>query len=462
MAPGSRILRSTSPQQPDDVVGEWPDGGKEAVEAAASRASRASHEWRASRAGDRGRALAEAADRMASDSRGLAELMVREVGKPISEATAEVGRAVAILRYYAQMALDADGETYPSASGPAWLFARHRPRGVAGLITPWNFPVAIPIWKLAPALAYGNTVVLKPATDAMACGLRIASYFDLPDGVLQVVSVGSVGASRLAELREVDALSFTGSSRIGTALAVATAGNGIAFQGEMGGSNASIVLPDADLAAAAPMVASSAMAFAGQKCTATSRVIVVGDMERVCEALVAAVAHLNVGDPARPETVVGPVISEAALGTSLQATRNAEAAGGRVIAGGRSIDGAGWFVSPTLVRDVPREAELACEEVFGPICAILAARDLDDAIALANATPYGLVSSVFTRDLDQAMSVVDRLDVGLARVNAPTTGIDYWAPFGGAKGSSAGPREQGRAAREFFTKTVTVTVEPSH
>src|SRR5450759_1921030 len=256
MAPGSRILRSTSPQQPDDLVGEWPDGGKEAVETAASRASRASHEWRASRAGDRGRALAEAADRMASDSRGLAELMVREVGKPITEATAEVGRAVAILRYYAQMALDADGETYPSASGRAWLFARHRPRGVAGLITPWNFPVAIPIWKLTPALAYGNTVVLKPATDAMACGLRIASYFDLPDGVLQVVSVGSVGASRLAELREVDALSFTGSSRIGTALAVATAGNGIAFQGEMGGSNVSIVLPDAALAAVAPMLAS--------------------------------------------------------------------------------------------------------------------------------------------------------------------------------------------------------------
>lgn len=195
MAPG-RILRSTSPQQPDDVVGEWPDGGKEAVETAVSRASRASHEWRAARAADRGRALAEAADRMASDARGLAELMVREVGKPITEATGEVSRAVSILRYYAQMALDADGETYPSGSGPAWLFARRRPRGVAGLITPWNFPVAIPIWKLAPALVYGNTVVLKPATDAMACGLRIASYFDLPDGVLQVVSVGSLGASR--------------------------------------------------------------------------------------------------------------------------------------------------------------------------------------------------------------------------------------------------------------------------
>ena len=461
MSQGSAVLRSTSPQQPDDVVGEWPDGGAEAVEAAVSRATGASREWRASRAGERGRVLAEAADRMAADSRGLAELMTREVGKPIGEAAGEVARAIAILRYCAQAALDPDGETYPTGTGRCWTLARRRPRGVVGLITPWNFPVAIPIWKLAPALAYGNTVVLKPATAAMACGLRIASYFDLPDGVLQVVAAGSAGASRLAELPAVDALSFTGSSRTGTALGVATAANGIAFQAEMGGSNASIVLPDADLATAAPTIASSAMAFAGQKCTATSRVIVVGDMDRVCEALVAAVARLGVGDPARPENVVGPVISESSRETHVAAARAAEASGGRVIAGGAAIDGAGWFVSPTLIRDVPRVAELACEEVFAPICAILAAPDVDDAIALANATRYGLVASVFTRDLDLAMTAVERLDVGLARVNAPTTGIDYWAPFGGAKGSSAGPKEQGKAAREFFTRTVTVTVEPS-
>ena len=456
------ILRSTSPQRPDDVVGEWQDGGTEAVEAAAARAFGASPAWSAIRAAERGRALAEAADRMASDARGLAELMVREVGKPISEATAEVARAVAILRYYAQAALDAEGETYPSANGRGWLFARRRPRGVAGMITPWNFPVAIPTWKLAPALAYGNSVVLKPATQAMTCGLRIASYFDLPEGVLEVVSVGSAAASRLATLPHVDALSFTGSSRTGAALAVATAGHGIAFQGEMGGSNASIVLPDADLAAAVPVIASSAMAYAGQKCTATSRVIVVGDMDRVCDALVAAVERLGVGDPARPENVVGPVISEGAREVVLQAARAAEAAGALVIAGGQALESRGWFVAPTLVRDVPRDADLACEEVFGPICAVLPARDVDDAVALANATRYGLVASVFTRDLDQAMGVVDRLDVGMARVNAATTGIDYWAPFGGARESSTGPREQGRAAREFYTKTVTVTVEPSH
>jgi alpha-ketoglutaric semialdehyde dehydrogenase len=461
MAVSNTILRSTSPQQPDDLVGEWPDGGKEAVAAAASAASRASRGWRAAPAGDRGRALTQAADRMAADSRGLADLMVREVGKPIAEANAEVARAIAILRYYAQMALDADGDTYPSANGRGWLFSRRRPRGVAGLITPWNFPVAIPTWKLAPALAYGNAVVLKPATQAMGCGLRVASYFDLPDDVLQVVTVGSAGASSLAELGEVDALSFTGSSAVGNALAVAAARHGIAFQGEMGGSNASVVLPDADLAVAAPVIASSAMAYAGQKCTATSRVVVVGDVERVSEALAAAVAGLGVGDPAQAGIAVGPVISGGARETTLRAARTAEAAGGRVIAGGRPIDGAGWFVSPTLVRDVPRGAELACEEVFGPICAILPARDVEDAIQLANATKYGLVGSVFTRDLDLAMSVVDRLDVGLARVNAATTGIDYWAPFGGAKDSSAGPREQGRAAREFFTKTVTVTIEPS-
>lgn len=457
-----KVLRSTSPQQPDDVVGEWADGGSEAVEGAVSRAFGARNAWSAVRAAERSRALGEAADRMASDARGLAELMVREVGKPISEATAEVARAVSILRYYAQATLDAEGETYPSANGRGWLFTRRRPRGVAGLITPWNFPVAIPAWKLAPALAWGNTVVLKPATQAMACGLRIASYFDLPDGVLEVVPVGSVGASRLAELPHVDALSFTGSSRAGAELATAAAGHGIAFQGEMGGSNASIVLPDADLVASAAVIASSAMAYAGQKCTATSRVIVVGDADRACDALVAAVEHLAVGDPAQPGNVVGPVISEGAREVVLRAARAAEAAGGRVIAGGTAVEGSGWFVAPALVRDVPRDAELACEEVFGPICAILPARDVDEAVALANATQYGLVASVFTRDLDQVMDVVDRLDVGMARVNAATTGVDYWAPFGGARESSTGPREQGRAAREFYTKSVTVTVEPSH
>ncbi len=456
---GVTVLRSTSPQRPDDVVGEWPDGGTDAVVAAASRASEASRAWGAVRAAERGRALAEAADRMASDARGLAELVVREVGKPISEATAEVARAVAILRYYAQAALDGEGATYPSANGRGWLFERRRPRGVAALITPWNFPVAIPAWKLAPALSYGNAVVLKPATQAMASGLRIASYFDLPGGVLEVVAVGAAAASRLAALPYVDALSFTGSSRTGRALAVAAADHGVEFQAEMGGSNASIVLPDADLAAVAPVIASSAMAYAGQKCTATSRVIVVGDMDSACDALVAAVERLGVGDPARPENVVGPVISEGARDAVLRAT---ETTGGRVIAGGQRLDGPGWFVAPTLVRDVPRDAELACEEVFGPICAVLPARDVDDAVALANATRYGLVASVFTRDLDEAMRVVDRLDVGMARVNAATTGIDYWAPFGGARESSTGPREQGRAAREFYTRTVTVTVEPSH
>ena len=455
-------LRSTSPQQPDDVVGEWPDGGPAAVEDAASRALGAARAWGAARAVDRGGALAAAADRMASDARGLAELMVREVGKPIAEATGEVARAVAILRYYAQATLDADGDAYPSANGRGWLFARRRPRGVAGLITPWNFPVAIPTWKLAPALAYGNAVVLKPATQAMACGLRVASYFDLPAGVLEVVTAGGAAASRLAELPEVAALSFTGSTATGAALAIRAAGGGTAFQGEMGGSNASILLPDADLDMAAPVIAASAMAYAGQKCTATGRVIVVGDVDRACDALAAAGEHLAVGDPARPETVVGPVISEDARATVLEAARAAERAGGRLIAGGRGPGGPGWFVTPTLVRDVPRDAELAREEVFGPICAVLPARDLDDAVALANATRYGLVGSVFTRDLDRAMAVVDRLDVGMARVNAATTGIDYWAPFGGTRASSAGPREQGRAARDFYTRTVTVTVEPSH
>jgi alpha-ketoglutaric semialdehyde dehydrogenase len=455
------LIRSTSPQSPEDVVGEWADGGRQAVDLALASARPASRRWSAVPATERSRQLGEAADRMAADLPALVALMVREVGKPLGEATAEARRGVAILRYYAQKTLDSDGDTYPSADGRSWLFARRRPRGVAALITPWNFPVAIPVWKLAPALAYGNAVVLKPSADAMACGLRLASYFDLPEAVLQVLTVTGRTAMRLAEHPGVNALSFTGSGGTGSSLALAAARARIPFQAEMGGSNASILLADADLEAAASTIASSAMGYAGQKCTATSRVIVVGDMDRACESLAAAVERMVVGDPARPETTVGPLISRAARDRVIEATEEARTAGGRVIAGGRVPDLGGWFLAPTLVRDVPRGAELAREEVFGPICAVMGVRDEGEAVELANATAHGLVASVFTRDLDRAMWVTDRLDVGLARVNAATTGVDYWAPFGGARDSSIGPREQGTAARDFYTASVTVTVQPS-
>jgi aldehyde dehydrogenase (NAD+) len=331
---------------------------------------------------------------------------------------------------------------------------------VAGLVTPWNFPVAIPLWKAAPALAYGNAVLLKPSPEATGLALRLAELLApaLPEDLFQVVPGGARTGEALLEA--VDCLSFTGSVAVGRRVAVAATGRGIPSQAEMGGLNASIVLPDADPERAATVIAGAAMGYAGQKCTATSRAIVVGDPGRFTEALVAAVQGLPVGDPAEEATVVGPVITEQARRRVLDAAEEATAAGGRLLTGGKPGDGPGWFVAPTLVDGLSPDARLAQEEVFGPIAVVLPVLDTDEAVTVANGVAYGLVGSVFTRDLDRALGLAARLDTGMIRVNAPTSGVDFHAPFGGEKGSSFGPREQGKAARELYTSTRTITMLP--
>src|SRR6266511_4032961 len=327
---------------------------------------------------ERSAGLVAAAEVLAAAAGEVTDLMVREVGKPVTEAAAKVGRRVGILRYYAQQILDPNGETYPGPGPAALLLSRRRPRGVAGLITPWNFPVAIPLWKAAPALAFGNGVVLKAASEATALAMRLAELLSptLPDGLFQVVPGSAATATAL--IGQADCVSFTGSVEVGRQVAVAATARGIPCQAEMGGLNASIVLPDAN--------------------------------------------------PAR--------------GAVVEAAEVAAAAGGRVLAGGRAEDGEGWFVAPTLVDRLAPDAYLAQEEVVGPIAVVLPVADEDEAVAVANGVRYGLVGSVFTRDLDRALAVAARLDTGMIRVNAPTSGVDYLAPFGGEKDSSFGPREQ--------------------
>ncbi|HYN18412.1 MAG TPA: aldehyde dehydrogenase family protein, partial [Actinomycetes bacterium] len=327
-------------------------------------------------------------------------------------------------------------------------------------ITPWNFPVAIPLWKTAPALACGNAVVLKPSPDATGVALRLAELLApaLPDDLFQVVPGGAGTGKAMLEL--VDCVSFTGSVAVGRRVAVAATERGIPSQAEMGGLNASIVLPDADPQRAAAVIAGAAMGYAGQKCTATSRAIVVGDPGPFTEARVATVQDLAVGDPAEEGTVVGPVSTEQAMRRVTEAAREASAGGGRLLTGGDAVAGDGWFVAPALVDGLAPDARLAQEEVFGPIAVVLAVADPDEAVAVANGVGYGLVSSVFTRDLDRALDLAARLDTGMIRVNAPTSGVDYLAPFGGEKDSSFGPREQGKAARDFYSSTRTVTILP--
>jgi aldehyde dehydrogenase (NAD+) len=451
---------SVNPHDPSDVVGEWGPAGPREVEHAAATAADAAAVWREIPAPDRSRALSAAAAAVEARARDLTALTVREVGKPIAEARAEVARGMAILRYYAQLCLLPDGETLPTAGRDGLLMSRRRPVGVTGLITPWNFPVAIPLWKAAPALAYGNAAVLKPASAATAIGVMLAETLapHLPDGLFQVLPGGAGTATALIGDERVSAVSFTGSGPVGREVTRQVAARGGKVQAEMGGQNPSLVLADANLGAAATTIAYAAMGYAGQKCTATSRVIVANDVyDDFTARLAAAVADLRVTDPADANTLVGPVISEQARNTALAAVG---ASGGRVLTGGTALEGTGFYLAPTLVELAEPTGPLANEEVFAPVAAVLRAGSPDEAVAIANAVRYGLVASVFTCDLGRALRLTARLQAGMIRVNAPTSGVDFHAPFGGAKDSSFGPREQGLAARDFYTETQTILIMP--
>jgi alpha-ketoglutaric semialdehyde dehydrogenase len=460
----SAEIVSRNPADPSDVVITVAPAGGIEVDRAVGRAQAAAGGFAHMPAPVRGEALAAAADALAAESDELVALVVREVGKPLTEARGELARAIAILRFYAQVVLDPQGESFPPADGRSLLLTRRAPRGVVGLITPWNFPVAIPVWKLAPALAYGNACVWKPSEQAPACADAVARLVAgcLPDGVLELIQGGGDTGAALVAHGEVAAVSFTGSERVGHGVAVALTERGAAAQCEMGGQNAAIVLADADVEAAAAMIAGAAMGYAGQKCTATGRVICEAPvLEPMREALVAAVRRLVVENPAEAGCQVGPLISEPAREAALAAVGRATAAGGRTLTGGEVPAAAGSYLQPTLIEVDDPGAEIAQQEVFAPVCALLVARDADHAAEIAGGVRHGLSSAVYTRDLDRALALAGELDTGLVRINQPTTGVDFHVPFGGEKASGFGPREQGRAAREFYTSTRTVLISPS-
>ena len=451
---------SVNPHDPADVLGEWQPAGPAEAEAAVGRAVSAAAIWRETPGTARAKALSDAASALEQRSAEITSLVVREVGKPISEARGEVARGVAILRYYAQAALLPDGETIPATASDQLLMARQVPVGVAALLTPWNFPVAIPLWKAAPSLAYGNATILKPSSAAAATALALAEILGafLPQDVFQVVLGGATAAGPLIDHPDIAAVSFTGSSEVGRQICRRAADRRCRVQAEMGGQNPSVVLADADLDRAATAIAYAAMGYAGQKCTATSRVIVASAVyPQFRDRLAAAIEALQVLDPADAKTLVGPVIDGGSRTSALAAVA---ASGGRVVTGGTALDAPGFYLAPTLVELDKPEGPLATEEIFAPVAALIRAGSADEAIATANAVRYGLVAAVFTSDLGAALRLTRRLEAGMIRVNAPTSGVDFQAPFGGAKESSYGPREQGLAARSFYTESRTVLIVP--
>ena len=463
---GDRWLVALNPSDTSDIVAQVPEGTPDDVHAALEAAAAALPAWRALTGMQRAEHLHKWAAVLADRQEALAQAMAREVGKPIAEARGEAARGVVILRYYAGEAVRPNGAVIPSQAPGAIQFTLQEPLGVVALITPWNFPVAIPLWKAAPALAFGNTVVLKPSEMSSYVAMLLAesaAAAGLPAGVFNVLlGAGRTVGDVLIRQPAVRAVSFTGSMKVGTQVATVAAKRNIRYQTEMGGKNVAIVLADADIGPAAALVAAGAMRYAGPKCTATSRVIVEKRVEaEFLAALRAHVAAMVLGPVTDPKAVVGPLISDASrqnIGAVLDAAK-ADA----VYAGELPRDGAfarGSWMAPVVLRGGSPDADLAQRELFGPVLAAFTADDLDEALALANGTPYGLSASLFTRDVRAVMTYLPRIHAGLVRVNADTTGVDPHAPFGGMKGSSSGSREQGPAAREFYTETKTVQINP--
>ncbi|MFD0264460.1 aldehyde dehydrogenase family protein [Kitasatospora indigofera] len=451
-------VTSRNPADPADLVISVPAAGALGVAAAAARARETQPGWAAAGAAARSAALTRAADAVEAHADELTALIVREVGKPAAEARGEVARTAAIWRYYAQTPYAPTGAVHEPAAGRGLLLTRRRPYGVAGLITPWNFPLAIPVWKAAPALAAGNTVLLKPAPEATACALRLAELAGLPAGVLTVVPGGAEEGEAL--VRAADVVSFTGSTAVGRAVVHAATERGVPVQAELGGLNSALVLPDADIEQAAAHLAAAIAGYAGQKCTATSRVIAVGAAYGpLREALTKALTAL--AGPAGLESVCGPLISAAARERLTGAIASARAQGATVLAGADVPERDGWYLEPALLADVPAGHPLRTEEFFGPVAVLLPAADLDEALALANDTRHSLATSVHTRDLDTALAAADRLEAGMIRINAPSSGVDFHLPFGGTGAAIHGDREQGQAALDFYTAGRTVTLLPA-
>lgn len=456
-------LERRNPSDRDDLVARFPLGSADHVSAATAIAAEVGRAWRRATGPSRAAVLYAWGEAIAARSEEGAQLIAREVGKPIGEARGEVGRAVVICRYYAGEAVREIGEVIPAQAADATQFTLRDPLGVIGLITPWNFPLAIPLWKAAPALAFGNTVVLKPSELAPAVAsflAETAAAAGVPAGVVNVVhGDGRTGAALVAD-PDVRGVSFTGSQRAGALVQAAAAARNIPCQTEMGGKNVVLVLPDADLDRAAALTAAGAFRFAGQKCTATSRVVV---DRRIAEAFLSRLGSMTeglalgpVGDPA---AAIGPMVTAEARDRVVAALAGVpgEPAFRGVVPAGAPWDRGNWL-APVAWRVADPALPIVREELFGPVLAVLECDGLEEAIAIANDTPFGLSASLFTTDLGAAFRYIREIEVGLVRVNGDTTGVDPHAPFGGVKGSSSGSREQGRAARDFYTETRTVQI----
>lgn len=464
---GCRTFQSVNPADIRDVIGEFVSAKAEEAGRAIDAAHEALPGWRALSGFARGEFLRKAADHLESRLEEVARAMVRENGKTITEARGETARGVALLRFYAAEGVRSVGDVIPSVNPRTFVYTTRAPLGVVSIITPWNFPIAIPFWKIAPALVYGNTVVFKPASVTPHCGVLVTKIFEqagIPAGVLNLVTGGGRAlGEELVKNAKVHGVTFTGSNSVGRRIGTWAAERGVKFQLEMGGKNPVIVMPDCDLEQAATLTLRGAFGYAGQKCTATSRAIVLDSIyEAFAEKLVGKTKALKIGPGIEESTSLPPVVSEEQHKNILEAIGKGKAEA-RLLCGGGVPAGEtyrhGYYIEPTVFGEVPRDSSLAQEEIFGPVLALMRAPDFDRAIELANDVRYGLSASIFTRDLNLVQEYSNRIEAGVVKVNSETAGIEPQAPFGGMKESSSHSREQGRAAIEFFTSVKTVYID---
>jgi len=458
-------FENRNPANVDEVVGLFVQGAAADMETAVEAAERAFPAWAAMNGPARGALLFKVADILERKFDQISEEMTREEGKTLPEAKGEVRRSINIFRYFAGEGARMPGMLVPSERDRVHMFALRKPLGVVGLVTPWNFPSAIPAWKLAPALIAGNTAVLKPASAAPLSAWRLVEACHeagAPPGVVNFVAgPGKSLGQALVNAAPLKAISFTGSCQIGQWLHAEASRRRLRIQLEMGGKNPTIVLADCEFASAVENVVNAAFFSTGQKCTATSRVIVEDAIyDRFAAALVERTKKLKVGNGMDPSVQIGPAVDQAQLDTDLRYIEIARRECGEPLCGGRRLTGGeydkGYFVEPTIFGGVSEHHTLAREEVFGPVLALMRAKDFQDALRIANNIPYGLSASIQTTNLSRVFEFIYGAEAGLITVNLPSAGVEYQLPFGGSKDSSFGPKEQGPAALDFYTDYKTV------
>jgi aldehyde dehydrogenase (NAD+) len=454
-----------NPANTDEIVGLFVKGTPADMQSAAQAAEAALPAWASTPAPARGNFLFKVADILERKFDQVSAEMTREEGKTLPEAKGEVRRAINIFRYFGGEGSRLPGLLVPSERDRVQTFALRKPIGVVGLVTPWNFPIAIPAWKMAPALICGNTIIVKPASASPLCAWRIVEACHeagIPKGVVNFVagSGGTLGKA-LVNAKPLKAISFTGSCDVGRWLHTEASQRSLRIQLEMGGKNPTIVLADADFNSAVENVVNAAMFSTGQKCTATSRAIVEEPIyDRFVEALTERTKKLKVGDGMKPGIDIGPAVDEGQLQTDLKYIETGKKEGARLCTGGNRLTGdgydKGYFVEPTVFADVTEDMTIAKEEIFGPVLAVMRAKNFDDAMRIANNTPLGLSASVQTTNISRVFEFIQRMEAGLLTINLPSAGVEYQLPFGGTKESSFGSKEQGPAALEFYSDYKTV------